>query len=250
MESLRKLGLTEYECMLYHALLKQGALTADKLAQHSKVPITAVYPNMRALIEKELVQKISGKTAIFSPLPPALALEKLANRKKKELEEYEKEALQALQSIEKEEQGEKNKGVLLITEGRDISVKIYTEAAAHARKSYYIMGWRFEKVGDKYSMLHEFKRLIKKSVDVRIILTESQNKQWELIKDYQKEGIKMRSLPLENFSIFVVDGKECKITLKDRSLPNRFNISILDSSFAKAMESYFLECWKKAKEIY
>ena len=91
--------------------------------------------------------------------------------------------------------------------------------------------------------------MLKRKVDVRIILIGGLEKQAQLIKDYKSMGVKIRYLPLDNFSIFICDGTECKLTLKDRTMSSRFNMHVNDSSLASALQSYFLECWKKAEKI-
>ena len=52
-----------------------------------------------------------------------------------------------------------------------------------------------------------------------------------------------------NFSIFISDGKTCKITLNDKKLLQRLNITVLDQNLAKAMQDYFLLKWEDAFEL-
>ena len=56
-EELRKIGLTPYETKIYQVLLSYGRLGAKEIAERSKVPPTAVYPNLKSLISKNLIQK-------------------------------------------------------------------------------------------------------------------------------------------------------------------------------------------------
>ena len=68
---------------------------------------------------------------------------------------------------------------------------------------------------------------------------------------YIDAGVKIRYLSLEDFSLMVVDSSECKITLKSQDYkPNQYNIHILDTSLAKAMNSYFLDLWDDALPIH
>ncbi len=107
------------------------------------------------------------------------------------------------------------------------------------------------KVQDKYTFLQNFKDPLKRKVDVRLLLTGGPEKEWDLLAAYKRAGIKIKYFPLEKdkFTLFIVDGEECKMTLKDKSFPEKYNIHVHDSSLAAAMESYFLECWKKAEEL-
>ena len=129
--------------------------------------------------------------------------------------------------------------MLRLTHGKEFSLEVYSDSFLKAKKTFYILGWRLEKIGDKYNLLKKLKRLVKRKIDVRIILTGSGNKKWELISDYIDEGINIKYLPLDNFSIFILDGKECKITLKDKTLMDKFNIfSIISKTF---LEFIYLE---------
>ena len=169
--------------------------------------------------------------------------------KERELFILREEAINYAESLKSIKPDNVRKQVLKLTHGKDISREVYLDSFPKARSTFYILGWRLEKIGDRYNLLKRFKELVKRKVDARIILTGSVNKKWELVRDYVDEGIKIKYLPLDNFSIFVLDAKECKITLKDRALMDKFNIQILDESFAKAMHAYFLECWEKAEDV-
>ena len=240
--------MTKYECAVYTALLESGELSAKKVAEHSKVPPTAVYPNLLSLVEKRLVQRMKGKVSTFACIPSDQAIIAFLEEKKLELKEKGKAALQYCKSIKKKEPV-KEREVLTTTCGRELSAQAYLSAMKRTKKSFFILGWKFEKTGDKYSFLHKFRSLRKSGVDVRVILTGTMNKRWSLVEAYKSAGIPVRYLPLDNFSIFTSDGKECKITLKSEDLPDRVNVHILDESFAKSLELYFLDLWKRAKEL-
>jgi hypothetical protein len=111
------------------------------------------------------------------------------------------------------------------------------------------MGWRFERVGDRYNILKGYKKIIKKGIDVRIIITGNYQKNPELINAYKEAGVKLKYFLADNFSIVVLDGNECKITLKNRSLPEKYNLQINDPSLSQALNNYFLDVWKKATPI-
>ncbi|MBI2666932.1 hypothetical protein HYX13_04940 [Candidatus Woesearchaeota archaeon] len=106
-------------------------------------------------------------------------------------------------------------------------------------------------VREKYEWLRILQQLVKKGVDVRILLigTSEHKRETEMIQAYQKAGIRMRYVPLENFSLVIRDGQECKITLKARDLLEKVNVHIQDNDLATAMQSYFLMTWEKAGKV-
>lgn len=246
---LKTLGLTEYETKIYTELLRGKRLSAKQLAQQSTVPPTAIYPTVKSLVKKNLIQEFSGETKQFEAIDPKIAIPAYIERKKKDLEEKGKNILQEINLLKKDIPQERE--ILSLSLGQKASVTIYEETINTAKESIYILGWKMHKVEDKYTFLHKFKQALKKRVDIRLLLTGGPEKAWELIEAYKKAGIKIKYLPLEQdkFTMLITDGKECKITLKDKILPEKYNIHIHDTSLSLALEMYFKECWKKAKTL-
>ncbi|MBU0906585.1 MAG: hypothetical protein KKD18_06215 [Nanoarchaeota archaeon] len=249
MESLKKLGLTKYELAIYETLLRNKKLSAREIAEHSKVPPTAVYPNLNSLKEKRLIQKIEGDPAVFEILPPKAAINNLIAQKKKHLEGLEAQAITETTSLLSETPMTREKEIIKYTRGKAFSSEVYDEAMKKVQRTFYVLGWRFEKIGDRYKYLKDFRSIIRRGVDARIIVTGNYQKNPELIQAYKDENIKMKFFPLDNFSILLVDGKECKITLKDRTLPEKHNLQILDPSLSEALNNYFLDLWEKATPV-
>lgn len=65
-------GLNQHEAAIYELLLKEGELTAGKLAQKSPLKRGLVYKTLEDLMEKKLAEKhdVPGKVAIFRALHP------------------------------------------------------------------------------------------------------------------------------------------------------------------------------------
>lgn len=248
---LKNLGLTEYEAKVYAELLKGERLSGKELAERTKVPPTAVYPTVKSLVKKNLIQEFSGERKEFQSLPPKLAIPAFLEKKKKELIDIEEETLKEIELLKQERRIFPSKEILSLSLGQKASVMIYENAIKNAKKSIFILGWRMHKIKDKYTFLQHFKDPIKRKVDVRLLLTGGPEKQWNLVNAYKRAGIKIKYFPLEKdkFTLCTVDGEECKMTLKDKSFPEKYNIHVHDRSLAAAMESYFLDCWQKAEEF-
>lgn len=249
MESFRKIGLTKYESLIYSDLIKYGKSNAQKISERSKVPPTAVYPNLKNLLNKKLIQEIKGDVSLFEALPARTAIDLFVKEKQDELLKLKEDSIEYAKQLLNEKKPIEKKEVMLFTYGKPASVETYVKSFDKAQKTFYIVGWKFEEINDKYNLLKGFQKMIKRKIDVKIILTGSLNKNWELIQNYKEEGIKIKYLPLENFSIFVMDSEECKITLKNKNTHERFNLKILDKNLSKAINFYFLESWKIAKGL-
>lgn len=246
LSELRRIGLTQYEAKIYKTILSYGQSNAREIAKLSRVPQTAVYPNLKALLDKELIVKLEAKVASYKALPPQTAITRYIEQKQKHFSSIAKEAITQAKNIRQRKQFDTAKEVVKISLGKQASVRIYEEFSRKSTRSLYVMGWTMRKVGDKYLWLKLYRKMVRAGVDVRIIVTGKGKKQKEVIEAYQEAGIKVRFLPLENFSLAVSDGKVCKITLKGKDLKQKFNMQIDDLDLSKAMESYFLMSWEKS----
>ena len=249
MEELKRLGLSPYETKIYLALLKHGRMPAREVAEKSSVPPTAVYPNLKKLVQKNLIQQFSGEVAFFETIEPNIAIPAFIQQRKKSLEEMEHSLVQQALSLTQDKQISKAPEVLHVSMGKEASSSIYYDALSRATKTYYILGWTFKTVSAKFVKLQHLAEAKRKGIDVRVIVTGSGEKSWSVLKEYLKQGINLRYYPLNNFSLLIVDGKECKITLKNPEYDQKFNLHIKDSSLSEALQSYFLEVWGKADKM-
>ena len=69
-ESLKSLGLTKYEALVYIALLKVAGATATEIHQVSGVPRASVYPVLDRLNQKNLVYVSNTSPKRFDAMPP------------------------------------------------------------------------------------------------------------------------------------------------------------------------------------
>lgn len=69
-ESLKSLGLTKYEALVYIGLLKVSGATATEIHEISGVPRASVYPVLERLIQKNLVSISHSTPRRFDAIPP------------------------------------------------------------------------------------------------------------------------------------------------------------------------------------
>jgi sugar-specific transcriptional regulator TrmB len=88
-QTLKKIGLSDKEIKVYLALLKNGPAKPAALATSAKLNRATLYSIAQGLIAKGIIaEDLSGKSAIFAPLPPA-GLEKILSAAKQELKQKE-----------------------------------------------------------------------------------------------------------------------------------------------------------------
>lgn len=76
-ESLKSLGLTRYEALVYIALLKSTGATATEIHEISGVPRASVYPVLDRLLQKNLVSISNTSPKRFSAIPPEEGIDSL-----------------------------------------------------------------------------------------------------------------------------------------------------------------------------
>jgi sugar-specific transcriptional regulator TrmB len=101
-ESLKTLGLTEYEAKVYSALVMFDRAEVKQVYEYLEAPKPSVYQSLRSLTDKGLVQVVNSKPAIYRATPPKIAIKHLAESHKKaedaamlELEELEQSRVES-----------------------------------------------------------------------------------------------------------------------------------------------------------
>ncbi|MDK2989619.1 MAG: HTH-type transcriptional regulator, sugar sensing transcriptional regulator [Methanoculleus sp.] len=80
LESLKSLGLTKYEALVYIGLLRTAGATATEVHEISGVPRASVYPVLDRLVQKELVSVSHTTPKRFDAVPPDQGVENLMRR--------------------------------------------------------------------------------------------------------------------------------------------------------------------------
>lgn len=96
-ESLKTMGLVEYEAKVYSALILFERAEVKRIYEYLGVPKPSVYQSLKSLMDKGIVMRVSSKPAIYRAVPPKIALRNLMEVHKNaemnallELEELEK----------------------------------------------------------------------------------------------------------------------------------------------------------------
>ena len=76
-ESLKSLGLTKYEALVYIALLRVTGATATEIHEISGVPRASVYPVLDRLLQKNLVAVSHTTPKRFTSIPPDEGIDSL-----------------------------------------------------------------------------------------------------------------------------------------------------------------------------
>ncbi len=94
-QSLKALGLTKYEALVYIALLKVPGAKASEIHEISGVPRASVYPVLDQLTDKGLVTVSQSAPKRFAAIPPDEGIAKMMGRIEREAESA-RESLDAI----------------------------------------------------------------------------------------------------------------------------------------------------------
>ncbi len=114
-ESLKTLGLTEYEAKVYSALVLFDRAEVKQIYEYLDAPKPSVYQSLRSLTDKGLVQVVNAKPAIYRATPPKIAIKHLAEAHNK----AEDTALLGLEELEKSRVESEYPDVLWTLYGRE-----------------------------------------------------------------------------------------------------------------------------------
>lgn len=108
--SLKSLGMTKYEALVYIALLQVPGATASEIHAGSSVPRASVYPVLDQLLAKDLVSVSQSSPKRFAAIPPDEAIPRLLGRIERDAEA----AKTALESVyRRRESAEQERGELI-----------------------------------------------------------------------------------------------------------------------------------------
>lgn len=93
-ESLKTLGLTEYEAKVYSALVMFDRAEVKQVYEYLDAPKPSVYQSLRSLTDKGLVQVVNSKPAIYRATPPGIAIRHMMEAHKKAEDKAMKELLE------------------------------------------------------------------------------------------------------------------------------------------------------------
>jgi sugar-specific transcriptional regulator TrmB len=179
--SLKSLGLTKYEALVYIALLRVNGATATEIHGISGVPRASVYPVLDQLKEKELVSVSQSSPKRFAALPPDDGIGNLLSR----IEQDADQARKALLTIHQERMNSERVEQELIWNVYGISAvrKKLIELLSHARHRVRLMAHHRILSEDIIKVLNQKAR----QIAVEIVTHEHNSRISGDIKVYEKK---------------------------------------------------------------
>ncbi len=246
-DDLKTAGLSEYEAKVYQSLLQGGEQTGRQASEKSGVPKTRVFDTLERLKEKGLVQLVSQRPLLWSPLKPEVGIKLFIERRIESYNQIERQLLETTKKIQRlpEERIEEK---LITVSGFEAVFSLITDAYKKAMKSIVVYS-----VGEKipYSAEVEAARAIKRGVDYRMIATKYDEENKEILERWIKDGWKIKHFKGSmEYTFVAVDSKHLIIVVKNPVVKNeRMAILFENPDLTHALTEYFGLVWKKAKSV-
>lgn len=251
MGRLQYFGLTRYEAEIYFLLLRYKVLTATKLGELSKVPITRIYDIAQSLIDKGLIGVVNLNPKQYGILPFKASLRNLIHKKK---EEFERE----IKTLEKEHNNilkcfsnipnknvPKTEDFVYTINGRKAILRAWHTVFSNVKKEIFIFsgdsGWLSSEV-------FRLKKMLNGGADVRLL---ANCRDLDKMKEVLEIGVNIR-LSDNSLRGFVADKKYLYISKKFTSSTKDEDYSCIlteHRSMVDSLREYFLMKWECGREV-
>jgi len=238
--------LNIYEIKAYLSLLNQEPITAYKLGMLCGVPSGRIYDVMDTLMLKGLAAIEAGRPKKYIAVKPELALTALLDNKDKEWQSTKSKLTEVISKIKKRETSE---APISIIKDKDVYAWKIVELFRKADKEILTITGSMFGMKKGIPMHDEAKKALARGVKMRVILQRNM-KNREMVAQLVKDGVPVREYPVKGLRLYMIDGKECLITIADDSLQDkRTTITIASIPFCESMRDIHKALWEKAKLI-
>lgn len=254
LQQLRKIGLNNYEAMIYALLIEHSPAGASFLAKHCKLPRSSVYTSLTSLINKGLVAVTYQNNVKQFVAQDFTALEHmLENQKKENVERF---AL--LEEIQEQyrviQQSEGKVPQMLFFEGEEGLKKIYESMIRESPEGqdFLIMRdefiwkdrWNFAVNSEWFDFTEGLK--FKKNIKTLLLVNDSKEEREKslLYKDQSDLSFKFLSpkKPLKNFGLYILNDVLSILSVEEENL---VGIKVKNENITNNLKQIFAGLWEK-----
>jgi len=249
LDSLKKLGLSTYQALVYISLTYMISGTATEISLNSNVPRSKIYDVLKTLGEKGFIEIERGRPLKYQVVPPK---EVFRHHREKMLEELDIAEMELNYAYEN--QLSKTPAPIWLIHGTDRIIKKELEIISRAKKTVNIrMGFLFK---DEINQLKEkFDKLINRGIEVNILASPQayvDNKKIDIIREFRRSNVNIMKANLPYVKMIVRDGREMihiftKFSGKERSVISNTAIGVWNQyeDIAKNYDDRFFNQWNR-----
>ncbi|MDX1611599.1 MAG: helix-turn-helix domain-containing protein [Candidatus Thermoplasmatota archaeon] len=263
-DSLKALGLTQYEASVYEFLLGHGALEAREIARGADVPTGRIYDALHALSDMGAVEIVPGRPKRFHALPPSVALGELLSTKRMELDQqFDEMAREAarLETVLSPKAREEPRPVLNVTIGEEKGHAFLASQVARAKEEI-AASLRFDvKLEPKdVEIFRSLAQAVDRGITVRAVLPEEDlaralssplvEEVLDILAPHLGEGLEVRLVGQGVVPFTVLDQEGVALAVKNPLDPSRYFafLFVHDPPFARNLSQKFEELWAGAEQ--
>ncbi|MBE0523575.1 MAG: TrmB family transcriptional regulator [Methanosarcinales archaeon] len=217
-ETLRKLGMTDYEAKAMAAITKVGSGTAADIHVLSGIPRSAVYGVLTKLNEKGIIEVQHTKPMKFRAVSPARAFEKL----KDDYEAESQKALEMMDNIYRTYEADLKEEIVWTINGvKNVNERMIKMIENAKSEIIFAASYpSFHKIIETYPILNKVKQAIQNSLKkgVTVKITGNTHKDASIIAnelpgaEIRTYSSKIKTTPI-NGGIVVIDDSEVLIAI-------------------------------------
>jgi sugar-specific transcriptional regulator TrmB len=242
-ESLRKLGFSDYNIIIYETLLAEKELDARVLSMKTKVPYSRVYEILNEMIEKGFITKLDGRPSTYVPKSPIDVLQGIQQMQEKEFTENSAIVKDPLMNLYSETRSVQNAQVS-ITYGKATNIIHMKNLIKNSVRSISIMIVDFDILFP--SILDELKLLKLKHVLPQVILPADHETDKDVVALNEAGQFKFMAIPLSN--MIIADEQNVLLVAAGDYLKNvsedMIGVSMSHASTGFIMKLMFKNLWE------
>ena len=252
-ESLREIGLTDYEISIYLALVSNGPMDARKLSEVSGVPYSRIY-NIVSILEKEksfiIKEEESRPSRYFAKSPD----EALLIAKKMLMQKFEEDSNKIIRELNPIYQNQESpiKIALYVHRGKENCMNSALSLMKSAKKSIHFVSPDLEFVKECFETVS--KARARGVIEIKLLVEESSlkdpaYKEW-LSKYKEISDIRYRDQIFGN-GIVIDGGKDAFVILSQKFFEKTSYFGIVTDhiAFGPAATFYFSYLFETAKTV-
>lgn len=252
-DSLRQIGLTDYEIAIYWTLISKGPMDARELSEESGVPYSRIY-NILTQLEKDkkwIIKEEESRPSRYFAKSPDEALIIAKKQYNDTFDEHSNKIIHTLTPIY-QSHDTPIKIALYIHRGRDVCLKRAVSLINQSKTSIYIVSTDFEFLDIFFNDLK--KARARGVTDIRILVEEenlSDEKFKKLLQKYDEIAeLKYRD-QLFGTSVVMDEGEDAFIILSQKFFRQRSYFGVVTDhiAFGPASNYYFSYLYDTANPI-
>lgn len=240
-----------YETKVWLALLSKGISSAGEIAELSGVPRSRTYDVLESLEKRGFVIQKLGKPVKYIAVKPEIVIEKLKNNTTKHAEEKIKTLSSLKDTQEYRELKELHNTGIEPIKNHELSTSIKGRSNLYLQMKYimesatrtvHLTSSAFELTKKQKMFKDTFKKLIKRGVDIKVMIADDETEAKKLSK---KLGVPVKSKPV-NARFVIADRTELIFTIKPTNVHEDFDYGVWINSpfFTNSLAYMFEVAWK------